>query len=108
MDVFAISLIVLPIIVAGYAYVVYPAILSLLPRKDRESQSREGSYCPLVTFVIPAYNEGSQIRSAIEGLLQQDYPRDRVQILILSDASTDDTDEIVREFEGRGVELLRM
>jgi cellulose synthase/poly-beta-1,6-N-acetylglucosamine synthase-like glycosyltransferase len=63
---------------------------------------------PLVTIVVPAYNEEHQIRGAIDAMLAQDYPSDLRQILILSDASTDRTDDIVREYAGRGVELLRM
>jgi len=58
--------------------------------------------------VIPAYNEEKQIAGAIDALLAQDYPKDRLQILILSDASTDRTDEIVHTYASRGVELLRM
>ena len=62
----------------------------------------------MVSIVIPAYNEEAQIGGAIEALLAQDYPADRRQILILSDASTDRTDEIVASYASRGVELLRM
>src|SRR5262249_2902540 len=62
---------------------------------------------PCVTAVVPAYNEESQIRGAIEALLSQTYPRDRMQILILSDASTDATDSIVGEYASQGVELRR-
>src|SRR5256886_12729222 len=41
-------------------------------------------------------------------LFRSDYPADRRQILVVSDASTDRTDAIVREYTGRGVELLRL
>jgi cellulose synthase/poly-beta-1,6-N-acetylglucosamine synthase-like glycosyltransferase len=90
-----------------YAYAVYPAILWLLAR-ERTPQPAATSGQPLVSIVIPAYNEEAQIRGAIEALLAQDYPADRRQILILSDASTDRTDEIVGEYADGGVELLRM
>src|SRR5262245_19597509 len=62
----------------------------------------------MVSIVVPAYNEEGQIRGAIESLLAQGYPADRRQILILSDASNDRTDEIVAEYLSEGVELLRM
>src|SRR5262245_640595 len=62
----------------------------------------------MVSIVVPAYNEEAQIRGAIKALLAQDYPADRRQILILSDASHDRTDEIVAEHFSKGVELLRM
>lgn len=91
----------------GYAYVAYPIILWLIAR-DRAAPERSSSEGPLVSIVVPAYNEEEQIRGAIEALIAQEYPRDRLQILILSDASTDRTDEIVSEYRSRGVELLRM
>jgi cellulose synthase/poly-beta-1,6-N-acetylglucosamine synthase-like glycosyltransferase len=57
---------------------------------------------------VPAYNEEASIRGTIESLLALDYPRERCQIVIISDASTDRTDEIVSEYAGRGVDLLRL
>jgi cellulose synthase/poly-beta-1,6-N-acetylglucosamine synthase-like glycosyltransferase len=97
-----------PIGLAAYAYVAYPAILWLLARVTPRRKSEVERPLPLVTLVIPAFNEATQIRGAIEALLAQEYPRDRRQILVLSDASTDDTDAIVAEYADRGVELLRM
>lgn len=99
-------LVLLPIGLLAYAYLVYPAILWLLARAcSRRPVTLDE--LPLVSIVVPAYNEESQIRGAIEALIAQDYPADRRQILILSDASTDRTDEIVGEYIGNGVELLR-
>ena len=63
---------------------------------------------PTVSISVPAYNEESQIRDLIKSLLALDYPRDRLQMLVVSDASSDRTDEIVREYEAEGIELLRM
>ena len=58
--------------------------------------------------MVPAYNEEHAIRRTIEALLGLDYPVDRRQILIVSDASSDGTDNVVREYAHRGVELLRL
>lgn len=108
-------LVALPVVITAYAYLVYPLTLWILSRinRRRTTESLGNSFGkrdanPLVTVVVPAYNEEHQIRGTIEALLAQDYPSDRLQILILSDASTDRTDEIVREYASRGVELLRM
>ena len=106
MTAIAVVLIALPIVIGVYAYVAYPLLLRLLAR--RPPPSAPFSRPPLVSIVICAYNEQAQIRGAIEALLNQDYPEDRRQILILSDASSDATDDIVREYETRGVELVRM
>lgn len=100
-------LVTLPLLLALYAYVLYPALLWLRGRDKRPVESAAGDF-PLVTIVIPAYNEELQIRGAIEAMLAQDYPAERRQILILSDASSDATDSIVLEYESQGVELLRM
>jgi len=61
----------------------------------------------MVTVTVPVYNNVATIRATLERVLQLDYPRDRLQFLVLSDASTDGTDDIVREFAIRGIELLR-
>jgi cellulose synthase/poly-beta-1,6-N-acetylglucosamine synthase-like glycosyltransferase len=95
-----------PFAMLGYAYIGYPVLLSLFARRD--ARTAAPASLPRVTIVIPAYNEERQIRGAIEALIAQDYPAELLQILILSDGSTDGTDGIVREYASRGVELLRM
>lgn len=91
-----------------YTYIGYPAILNLLAlgRKRPEYQVADDDW-PLVSITVPAYNEEHQIAETVESLLALDYPADKKQILIVSDASTDRTDEIVRSFEDRGVGLVR-
>ncbi|HWC72394.1 MAG TPA: glycosyltransferase [Gemmatimonadales bacterium] len=56
---------------------------------------------------MPAHNERAVIGATLERILALDYPADRRQVLVVSDASTDGTDDIVRQFATRGVELLR-
>lgn len=105
-------LIGLPVAVVGYTYVGYPLLLWLLsrrpPRPTGPVQSALSAEWPSISISVPVYNEEAQIRGLIESLLALDYPADRRQILIVSDASTDRTDEIVREYAGRGVELFRV
>jgi cellulose synthase/poly-beta-1,6-N-acetylglucosamine synthase-like glycosyltransferase len=105
---FAFSLVIFPIVVAIYAYIGYPLVLWIAAHNRKREPIAPYSEWPLVSVVIPAFNEEKQIAGAIDALLAQDYPKEQLQILILSDASTDATDEIVREYESRGVELLRM
>src|SRR5690606_18334018 len=101
-------LVALPLLLGVYAYAGYPALLWLLQRTRRERPVAEPEEWPRISITVPAYNEEAQIRGTIESLLRLDYPADRRQILIVSDASTDRTDDIVREYADRGVELLRM
>lgn len=98
-----------PVIIAVYAYVGYPAILWLAARaKGARTRPAEPSEWPYISITVPVYNEEKQIRGVIESLLRLEYPADRRQIMVISDASTDRTDEIVSEFADRGVELLRL
>lgn len=107
-DVAGYILVAIPIAIGIYAYLGYPFILWIVARSRVPQSPRRAPSLPVVSVVVPAYNEEKQIAGAIEALLAQDYPRELLQILILSDASTDATDEIVRGYAPRGVELLRM
>jgi cellulose synthase/poly-beta-1,6-N-acetylglucosamine synthase-like glycosyltransferase len=102
-------LLAIPIALFAYAYLLYPLLLrglaSLRPPPRAAADPLEW---PSITISLPAYNEERSIRDTLESLLRIDYPGDRRQILVISDASTDRTDEIVREFGSRGVELLRL
>ncbi len=92
-----------------YTYLGYPALLSLIGRLHPSRIIRdEPAEWPMVSITVPVYNEEAQVRELIASLLAIDYPRDRLQILLVSDASSDGTDEIAREYADRGIELLRM
>jgi cellulose synthase/poly-beta-1,6-N-acetylglucosamine synthase-like glycosyltransferase len=93
-----------------YAYLAYPAALWVLGRfvKAAPVQSREPDEWPVVSITVPVYNEEHQVASLVENLLALDYPPERRQILIVSDASSDGTDEIVRGYGDQGVELLQL
>jgi glycosyltransferase involved in cell wall biosynthesis len=103
------GLVSLPLALGGYAYLGYPTLLRAvgLGRPPRTADSDPQEW-PSITIVLPAYNEARTIRRTLENLLAVEYPPARRQILVLSDASTDGTDDIVREFADRGVDLLRM
>ncbi len=104
-----IALTLLPVAIFGYAYAGYPLLLRAMARRHPPPPTpRDPVEWPMVTLTLPVYNESATIREAVESLLALDYPKDRLHILVISDASTDGTDEIVREYESLGVELLRL
>ena len=108
MSAVAIAIISAPLIIAIYAYVGYPAALWVITRfRVKPGPPQASSEWPTVTVTVPVYNAMAGIRATLEGLMSLDYPRDKLQLLVLSDASTDGTDDVVREFAHRGVELLR-
>ena len=99
----------LPVALGLWAYVGYPAFLWLLTRVGgRQVMRTDPAVWPTVSFSLPAHNEERSIRATLEALLSLDYPRDRIQIVVGSDASTDGTDAIVQEYADRGVELVRL
>jgi cellulose synthase/poly-beta-1,6-N-acetylglucosamine synthase-like glycosyltransferase len=105
----ALFLALLPVAIGLWAYLGYPVTLWLLTRVGRRKVvTGDPAEWPLVSFSLPAHNEERNIRATLDALLAIDYPRDRVQIVVGSDASTDRTDEIVGEYADRGVELVRL
>ncbi len=107
-DALAWVLIAIAVLLVAYTYAGYPLILLVLARHRRSGSPPPPAEWPHISITIPAYNEERQIRGMLDALLRADYPPDRRQILVVSDASTDATDEIVREYADRGVELLRV
>lgn len=104
----AIAVALAPLVIAIYAYVGYPLALLAVTRFRKQKGVVTGMQrWPTLTITIPVYNAVDKIRTTLERILELDYPSDKVQILVISDASTDGTDDVVREYEARGVELLR-
>lgn len=109
MERLVIALSVAPFVIAAYAYVVYPLLLLLVGVvRPRPLMPRRMHRWPMITVTVPVYNAVASIGATLERLLQLDYPRDRMQLLVISDASTDGTDDVVRSFASRGIELLRL
>lgn len=97
---------------ALYPYLGYPVLLELLSLGQRRASSTGTPHTapglPFVSITIPAYNESAVIAETLEHILALDYPAERRQILVVSDASSDGTDDIVAGYASRGVELLRL
>jgi cellulose synthase/poly-beta-1,6-N-acetylglucosamine synthase-like glycosyltransferase len=90
-----------------YIYLGYPLLLAILamPVPNRRP---EGGYTPRLSILVAAYNEEAGIRKKIEQTLALDYPADLIEILVLSDGSTDRTDAIVESFRDSRVHLLQV
>ena len=73
--------------------------------KNKKVEKKD--YEPNVTILIAAYNEADNIEATIKNKLALDYPKDKLEIIVISDGSTDGTDEIVKKYHLQGVKLLR-
>jgi cellulose synthase/poly-beta-1,6-N-acetylglucosamine synthase-like glycosyltransferase len=96
----------LSVALIAYAYAGYPLALRALAVLRGRSVAK-ADVTPHVTFIITAYNEGERISAKLENSLRLSYPRDRLAILVASDCSSDQTDEVVRSYGARGVRLVR-
>lgn len=89
-----------------YVYFGYPLLVYLFSL-SRPLAVKKTFFEPNVTILITAYNEERDIRAKLENTLRIDYRKDKLEILVVSDCSTDTTDEIVKEYAARGVKLYR-
>ncbi|HET8947475.1 MAG TPA: glycosyltransferase [Candidatus Polarisedimenticolia bacterium] len=90
-----------------YVHLLVPVLLRALASFTRRTSVPEGPL-PGVTVVIAARNEEKHLRAKIENTLALDYPPEILEILVISDASTDGTAEVVRSFTDPRVRLHEM
>jgi cellulose synthase/poly-beta-1,6-N-acetylglucosamine synthase-like glycosyltransferase len=93
-----------------YSYFFYPLLLKLLPvRQLTDSSLTEGTAekSPYLSLIITAHNEEGRIREKLENTLQIDYQPGLLEIIVASDFSTDETDNIVESYAGKGIQLVR-
>jgi cellulose synthase/poly-beta-1,6-N-acetylglucosamine synthase-like glycosyltransferase len=103
-----------------YTYFIYPFILLvlfavtqvrtdlyyLLNRLDRRAGRLDHEEIPAVTVVIPAYNEEKHLDSKLSNIRALDYPREKLQVIVVSDGSADRTNEILRTIKEPYIESV--
>ncbi|VAX37422.1 Glycosyl transferase, group 2 family [hydrothermal vent metagenome] len=89
-----------------YSYLLYPLLLVFLNKFHKPVESVLSSQLPNVSIIIAAYNEETVISQRVKNCLALDYPREQLEIIIASDGSDDQTNELVRKFEDQGVILF--
>lgn len=93
--------------IIAYTYFGFPLLLYVRSRLLRcEPQSAD--ITPHVTMLVAAYNEAAVIASRLENILELDYPREKLTVLIASDGSDDGTNEIVARYAQSGIRLLAL
>lgn len=83
-------------ILVVYIYIGYPILLKYLPKLPGYRADKTEDYQPRVSILIPAFNEAAVIEATIRNKLEQQYPANAIEIIVISDESEDSTDEIVK------------
>lgn len=97
-----VSFLFLFLVLLGYPFTIY--ILSRVIQRNLSKRN----ITPTVTLIIPCYNENYIIREKIENTLSMDYPRNKLQIVIVDSASTDGTSETLKRVsEKYDIEILK-
>ncbi len=89
-------------VMAGYPLLV--ALLAFFPAPEVQIRKNVRS----VSVLIPVHNGERWIRRKLQSLFSMEYPRELLEIIIISDGSTDATEAIVSEYAGQGIVLLKV
>jgi len=103
-----------------YAYLLYPVVLFaawvgsqirrdlgyLAGRQERRSRPLPAAELPALTMLVPAYNEEAHLLDKLANLSELDYPADKLQVIFISDASTDNTNQILSGAQQSNVEVI--
>jgi len=95
------------LLVILYTYLGYPALLFLMSLVRRRPV-RKGDVTPTVSIIVAVHNEEKIIREKIENALSLNYPEENLEIIVVSDFSADSTEQIVSQFETKGVRLISL
>jgi cellulose synthase/poly-beta-1,6-N-acetylglucosamine synthase-like glycosyltransferase len=84
-----------------YIYLGYPILIKTIAKAKRASSNhvkKDESYQPSVSILIAAFNEEKDIANTLQNKIELDYPKDKFEIIVVSDESEDRTDAIVEKF----------
>lgn len=89
-----------------YSFLGYPVILKCVALLRRSRLHTNEGFTPSVSIILSVYNEEQIIREKIENVLSLDYPGELLEMVIISDACTDRTEDIVKSFDGNKIKLI--
>jgi len=107
MNTFFLVLTLICLLMPLYVYLGYPAVLWLLNKAGFRKPHQIADITPSVTLIISCYNEAAVLREKLRNSLALDYPVSKLFIVVVSDGSDDGSDDIVREFMGLQIRLIR-
>ncbi|MFH0764083.1 MAG: glycosyltransferase family 2 protein [Candidatus Omnitrophota bacterium] len=89
-----------------YTYLGYPLYVTIRARFFPNPVKKDTNFKPSVSVIISVYNESQSIKSKIDNLLSLDYPKEKIEILTGSDASTDSTNDILKHISDKKVSFF--
>ncbi len=89
-----------------WIYAGYPLFIFILSKLLRKEHSYDEKYQPKVSIIIACYNEEKVIDEKLKNILELNYPKEKMQVLVVDSASTDNTRDIVRKYNDKGIELI--
>lgn len=92
----------------AYTYIGYPFLLFIWKRLAARPIKRGVNGVTTVSIVIAARNEAPRLATRIENCLAQFYPPDCLQVIVVSDGSTDETEQVVRRYDASRVTFLSL
>lgn len=103
----AIAVAALAVATLLYVLIGYPVLLNAWSRRFARPVKREPIQ-PSISIIIPAFNGEKFLADKLDSVLDLEYPRDLMEIMVVSDGSTDRTDSIAESYASRGIRLLRV
>ena len=89
----------------AWTFAIYPALVILIAGRSFR-RTRASSYRPRVTVVMVCYNEAARLPKRIDNLLNTDYPHELLDIVLVSDGSSDDTEDVVQQIGDPRLRLI--
>ena len=96
------------LILITYVYFGYPLVTFFVGSFKNKKIKKDEANKPVVSLIIAAYNEELKIEEKLRNSLNLEYPKDKLEIIVFSDGSTDNTNEIVNNYSKHGIKLIEL
>lgn len=84
---------------------IFHILLNIEKKKETLKEKKE--YLPFVSLIIPAYNEAKNVGDTIKSILKQDYPKNKYEILVIDDGSSDKTYQEVKKIKDKSLRVFK-
>lgn len=93
-----------------YAYFIYPIIIHSMAKKEKninkDKNILSSEQLPEITVVLGVYNGENEITARLNNIFESNYPTDKINVIVVSDGSTDGTVEVVNRYLETNVTLI--